>query len=66
MDNISSNQKTLYIIALIFLVAILWLSRWDIKAGPGGMTNSSAIVHFKLDRWTGNTYFCHTTCELVK
>ena len=48
------TKNELFVVTFI-LFGLLF--RWDIEAGSG-TEGSSAMIHHKLDRWTGVSYVC--------
>jgi len=45
-------------VLLIGILIAAWMMRWEIAPSSG--TEGSAGVYFKLDRFTGSSYFCAT------
>lgn len=47
----------LFYLAIAVIVTTAWMMRWQIIPSSGTEGNE-ALVHFKLDRFTGSAYFC--------
>ena len=44
-------------VLLIGILIAAWMMRWQIIPGSGTEGNE-ALLHFKLDRFTGSAYYC--------
>ncbi len=53
-ESISGNKNYITFLLILVLVVFAWIFRWDIEAAGEGVSQ-----HHKLDRWTGNSYFCY-------
>ena len=49
-----------FYLAIAVAVLTAWMFRWEITGSPSADI-PAATVHFKLDRFTGSSYFCPPT-----
>lgn len=56
------NNKSFYL-AITVVIVTAWMLRWEVTAGSG--TDNLAIIHFKLDRFTGTSYTCFRDACMV-
>lgn len=53
-----------FYLAIAALVITAFMFRWEIKPSSG--TDGSAGIHFKLDRFTGNSSLCGLDCKKME
>ena len=52
------SQYKQFIYVVLTLLTFAFMFRWDIEPSSG--SDITAALYFKLDRWTGATYWCNS------
>ena len=53
-----------FYLAIAALVITAFMFRWELE--PSSATDNNAGIHFKLDRFTGNSYLCALDCRKLE